>query len=106
MAPTAAKVAQYLGKGDDPSALALAEQSLPVVAQFVRAYTRDEGFDTAGVPNDALAAVIVSATARLVTNPEQSRTVTVGDYSESFATFAGFTLPELVTLNRYRRRAR
>lgn len=106
MLPTAAKVAAYLGKADVPETVSLAEQHLPLVVEFVRAYTRDRGFDTAGVPNDALAAVIVSATARLVTNPEQSERVTVGDYSEAFATFAGWTLPELVVLNRYRRRAR
>ncbi len=106
LAPTAAKVAAYLRKGDDPDTLALAETHLPVVTAFVRAYTRDQGFDRYGVPNDALAAVVISATARLVNNPEQAERVTVGDYSEAFATFAGWTLPELVVLNRYRRRAR
>lgn len=105
LAPTAASVAKYLRKGDDPQTVALAEQHLPIVLAFARAYTRDQGFDVAGVPNNALAAVVISATARLVNNPEQAERVTVGDYSETFATLNGWTLPELVTLNRYRRRA-
>lgn len=104
LAPVAAKVAAYLGKGDDPRTVALAEQSLPIVLAFTRAYTRGNGFDAFGVPSSDLAAVVITATARLVTNPEQSERVTVGDYSESFATFAGWTLPELAVLHLYRRR--
>lgn len=103
MIPTAAKVAAYLGKADDYAIVSLAEQHLPIVTAFTAAYTRDNGF-TNGVPSDSLAAVIISATARLVTNPEQAERVTVGDYSETFATFAGWTLPELAVLHLYRRR--
>lgn len=97
-------VADFLGRGGDPKVVSLAGTHLPIVTAFVRAYTRGNGFDPALGPNDDLAAVIVSATARLVTNPEQSQRVQVADYAESPAVLNGFTLPELAVLHRYRRR--
>lgn len=105
MLVTPAHVARFLGRDEDPSYLALAGEHLPVVTAFVRAYTRGVGFDPDSLPNDDLGAVIVSATARLTNNPEQSRRVTVADYAESPAVLDGFTLPELAVLNLYRRRA-
>lgn len=96
-------IARYLGK---PGAVALATEHLPIVKAFVQAYTRDKGFTPEGEPNSGLAAVIVSATARLVSNPEQAARYQVADVSETPAVFNGFTIPELAVLHRYRKRAR
>lgn len=105
MAVTAADVARYLGREDDPSVLSLAGEHVRVVTTFVRAYVRRNGFNEAGAPNEDLADVIVSATARLVVNPEQAKRVQVDDFSQTFTTLDGFTLPELAVLNLYRKRA-
>ena len=42
---------------------------LETVAAFVRAYTRGRGFAADGTPEPEVAAVIVTATARLLANP-------------------------------------
>ncbi len=105
MYPLAEDVADFLGRGDDTTVVALAGQHLPIVTAFVRAYTRGRGFDdTTGEPGDDVAAVITTATARLVVNPEQAARVQVADYSETPAVLNGFTLPELAVLHLYRRR--
>lgn len=98
-----ADVAAFLGRGQDTTVLALAEAHLPLVTTFVRAYVRGNGF-TLTEPNDDLAAVITTATARLVVNPEQAQRVQVADYAETPAILNGFTLPELAVLHLYRRR--
>ncbi|MHA7153616.1 hypothetical protein [Arthrobacter sp. TMN-50] len=103
MMPTAAQVAAFLGRGGDTDTVALAGEHLPVVAAFVEAYTRGNGF-TLGVPAVPLGMVIKTATARLVPNPEQGKRYSVGDYSESPAILDGFTLPELAVLHLYRKR--
>lgn len=100
----AASVARYLGKPDHAKTVALATEHVGVVTAFVQAYTRDRGF-IAGEPNAGLTAVIVSATARLVSNPEQAVRYQVADVSETPAVFNGFTIPELAVLHRYRKRA-
>lgn len=100
---TVARVAAFLNRAGDPDTIALAEVHVPIVTAFVKAYTRDRGFDIFG-PNEDLAHVIVAASARLVVNPEQAKRVQVADYSETFGGLEGFTLPELAILNRYRRR--
>ena len=101
-AVTGLLVAQFLGQGDDASLVTLAGKSADVVTQMARAYTRDGGF-TAGVPNSEIGAVITTAAARLVANPEQLST-TVGTASVRGA-FNGWTLAERLTLNRYRKKA-
>lgn len=101
---TAQKVADFLGRGDDTNVVALAEEHLPVVTAFVQAYTRGGGFTESGDPNGPLSAVIMTATARLVPNPEQAKRIQVADYSETPAILDGFTLPELAILHLYRRR--
>ena len=98
-------VAEFLGRGADNSLIDLAEVHLPVVTAFVRAYTRGNGFDQAGAPSNDLAAVITSATARLVLNPSNRGPGTVGPFSETPGVFNGFTLPELAVLHLYRRRS-
>lgn len=104
MAVTADDVVRYLGREGDQQALSLAGEHVRVVTTFVRAYVRKNGF-TEGQPNEDLADVIVSATARLVVNPEQAKRVAVDDFSQTFTTLDGFTLPELAVLNLYRKRA-
>lgn len=100
--PTPQDVADFLGQGDDPSAVALAGEALPVITAMARAYTRGRGF-TNGEPTEDLGAVLISATARLMANPEQTRQ-TAGPFQVD-AGFTGWTLPEQFVLNRYRRRA-
>lgn len=100
-------VAKFLGRGDDEECIALAGVHLPVVATFVEAYTRGQGFDLVGInsiPNRMVRSVIITATSRTVGNPEQVKRYQAGDYSETPATLEGFTLPELAVLNLYRRR--
>lgn len=102
--PWGQRVANFLGQGDDPGLAALAGEHAAVITAMVRAYTRDNGFDGTGAPNDDLAAVITTATARLVANPEQNRH-TVGGVQQLDG-FKGWSLAETFVLNRYRKRAR
>ncbi len=105
--PTAHEVAAFLGRGDDPGVVALAEAHLPVVATFVRAYTRGVGF-TDGEPNDELDAVILTATARLVSNPSDLRASELDANGKVSVTERrdpwGWTLIERAVLHQYRRR--
>lgn len=101
---TAEDVADFLGQGDDDTVVALAGEALPVVTAMARAYTRDQGFDDDGDPKDDVAAVLTTATARLMSNPEQVSSMQVADYSIRGG-FTGWTLAELFVLNRYRKRA-
>ncbi|MFV0432535.1 MAG: hypothetical protein ACK5LO_00925 [Leucobacter sp.] len=101
---TAHDVAVFLGRGDDTKLVALADAHLPLVTEMARTYTRGVGF-TDGIPNDALAAVITSATARLANNPELLQTEQIGDYSARYTTFQGWSLIERQVLDAHRRRA-
>lgn len=101
-AVTGQRVADFLGGGTDTNLVALAESHAEVVTQMCRAYTRDAGF-VAGVPNDDIAAVIVTASARLVANPQQIAN-DVGAVSMRGG-FNGFSLVEQIVLNRYRKQA-
>lgn len=100
-AALAPRVAALVGRQGDPETEALATAQLPLVAEYVRGYTRGRGFD-GDAPAGPLRAVIVSATARLATNPEQVSVYTMGDYSERPAQLAGWTLAEIGVLHRYR----
>lgn len=100
-APDGADVAAFLGQGDDTTLVALAEQHVTIVTAMARAYTRGNGFTPD--PADDIAAVITTATARLVANPEQINTTT-GSVAVNGG-FTGWTLAELFVLNRYRKRA-
>ncbi len=104
-APSASDVAAFLGQGSDSSTLALAEQHLPVITAWVKAHTRGVGFDLFVGPDDALAAVIVSATARLTQNPSGLVSVSVDDGSVRKTVFEGFSLVERMILDNYRRKA-
>lgn len=99
-----ARVAAYVGRANDPEALALADAQLPIVEAFVHGYTRGRGFKD-GRPVAPLQAVVVTAAARLVTNPEQVYQYTTADYSERPAVLNGWTIPERGILHNYRKRA-
>jgi hypothetical protein len=79
---------------------------VPIVTALAKGYTRGRGFD--GVtPNQDVAAVIVTASARLAANTGQLPVDEVtGPFSRSVrGAFQGWTLAELIVLNRYRVRA-
>lgn len=80
---------------------------LSIVTAMVKAYTRGEGFDSDGAPNDELRAVVLTASARLLAHPRQlGMAEALGPESASFREgFSGFSVAELFTLNRYRKRA-
>jgi hypothetical protein len=99
---TGQDVADFLGQGDNIELVALAGEHLAIITAMARAYTRGGGFAD-GYPNDDVAAVITTATARLIANPEQLR-YSAGAVQINDA-FRGWSLAETFVLNRYRRRA-
>ncbi|HET7386131.1 MAG TPA: hypothetical protein VFJ19_05625 [Nocardioidaceae bacterium] len=103
--PTGQDVAEFLGQGQDSTVLALAAEHVPIVTAMARSYTRGNGFVT-GMVADDIAAVITTATARLVTNPAGTVSESPdASYSIRYGQFAGWTLAETFVLNRYRKRA-
>lgn len=100
---TGQTIADFLGYSDDADLVRLAGQHLVVVTAMARAYTRDNGFDPL---REDVAAVLTTATARLVVNPEQNKReqLATGE-SVTYASFVGWSLAETIVLNRYRRRA-
>ncbi|KAA1248808.1 hypothetical protein F0Q45_18595 [Mycobacterium simiae] len=80
--------------------------AVPIVATMAYSYTRGRGFH-AGVANPDIAAAVITATARLVSNSEQvSRSNVMGPITEDVRSyFQGWNLAELSVLNRYRVRA-
>lgn len=98
----APRVAAFVGAAGDVDVISTAEAQIPVVTEYVRGYTRGRGFNEES-PAGPLRVVIVSAVARLATNPEQVSVFTTGDYSERPAQLAGWTLTEIGVLRRYRR---
>lgn len=76
---------------------------VPIVTTMAKAYTRGRGF-TESEPNEEIAAVIATASARLAANGEQlaSKKVDTVEYQYSLASTFGWTLAELAVLNRYR----
>lgn len=71
---------------------------------MARAYTRGGGFAQTGEPAEDVAAVITTATARLVSNPGQLDEQRVGPFSIRGG-FTGWSLAETFVLTRYRKRA-
>ncbi len=108
---TALDVFTFLGREPGEPALGAGALSveqvtaqLDTVTAMVKAYVRGNGF-TDAVPAADLAAVIVSATARAVTNPAHAEHLAAGPFTVRPGTFDGWTLPELAILHTYRRRA-
>ncbi|AXN45597.1 hypothetical protein MM1218R_03663 [Mycobacterium marinum] len=99
-APTVTDVVNLLGTTPPDAQVT---QALSVITNIAHAYTRGVGF-TEGEPNDEIAAVILTATARLLRNPsglpvrEQMGQIVV-DYRGGFT---GWSIGERDTLNRYR----
>ncbi len=79
---------------------------VPLITTMAKAYTRGRGF-TGNVPNDEIAAVITTASARLSANGRQaSYSTTAGSFAQDLRSFfSGWTLAEQIVLNRYRVRA-
>lgn len=99
--PTGQDVADFLGQGE--SFVTLAGEAVTTITAMARAYTRDKGFTgTTDVAED-IAAVIVTAAARLVANPEQIDS-TVGGVRTGKG-FSGWSLAETFVLDRYRKKA-
>ena len=104
MAVEAEQVLLFLGRPGDTAIEGLAEAAIPIVTTMVKAYVRGTG--TGWEPNEELEAVIVTAAARLVSNPGQLAVdQTAGPFMQSLrGGFTGWTITELAVLNRYRKR--
>jgi hypothetical protein len=83
------------------------ELVIPIVTAMAKSYTRGRGFDELGDPNEEVAAVIITATARLTANGRQLGVRDkVDNVEREYRTgFNGWTLAEHAVLNRYRVRA-
>lgn len=99
---TGQDVADFLGQGDDPDLVALAGQHVTIITAMAQAYTRGGGFD-GQEPREDVAAVITTATARLMGNPDQVQYKSGNTSFQSY--FTGWSLAETFVLNRYRKRA-
>ena len=104
MAVTSTQLAAFLGTTLNTSK---ADAVLSVITALARSYTRGRGFNFYDKPNEDVAAVILSAAARLYRDPSQIVSQeTMGPFSVSYrAGFDGWSVAELGTLNRYRVRA-
>lgn len=100
--PTAVDVAQFLGETDEAAFVAQAQPHVDLTVATAKSYTRGVGFAGNACADD-LAAVVITAAARLVQNPEQVKREQFGDYSVAPTT--SWSLVEQAVLNRYRRRA-
>lgn len=99
----ATRVAAFLGQGDFPGMVTLAAEHVGVITLMAKAYTRGGGFTSVGDPYDDVAAVIVMATARLLSNPAQVRGSVGG--VQQLDGFNGWSLAERFVLDRYRKKA-
>ena len=100
-APTSTDLGALLGRTVSSEQ---GEAVLQVVTAMASAHTRGVGFAD-GEPNPEIRAVILAASARMISNPAGIRAETVGPESVSYSTFVGFTVGELVVLDRYRVKA-
>ena len=104
--PTGQDVLTFLGRSG--GSMTQADAHVDHVTAMVRACTRGRGFVTGTEPKIAadLAAVIVTAAARLVTNPHGLREQEAsGVATVTYNEFRGFNLAEQMVLNSHRRRA-
>ena len=84
-----------------------ADAVIAVVKAMAKAYTRGKGFTAAGEPSEDVAAVILSASARLLADTSQIISQqSMGPFAVQFrAGFDGWSVAESYCLNRYRERA-
>lgn len=105
VAPSVDELLDFTGR---PVDAAQAEAVLDVVTALARAYTRGQGF-TAGEPNADVGAVILSASARLLTNPTGVASESMGPFATQYAQYGGagfsWTVTEKYALDRYRVKA-
>ncbi|WP_204081379.1 hypothetical protein [Mycobacterium riyadhense] len=104
-APTASDLAAFLGPRQTVDT-AQADSVLSVVKSMAYAYTRGQGF-VDGEPNDEIGAVVLSASARLLSHARQ---VSVNEgYGPNTAGFAAapfaWSVGERLVLDRFRVRA-
>ena len=81
---------------------------MPIVTVLAKSYTRGQGFTATPNRTRSIAAVIVTASARLAANGcSQLRRKRVDDveYDYTLRSSFGWTLAEQIVLNRYRMRA-
>lgn len=113
-APGGHSVLVFLGWPEDPALRKQADHHAETVARMARAYTRGNGFQSVPGHNvgpllvdveEDVAAVIVTAAARLLPNPSQGKRIESGSFNAAPGVFAGWTLAELGVLHRYRRRS-
>jgi hypothetical protein len=99
--PTAlvAAVSAFLGQTGNTVLETQIASHVDVIAALAKSYTRGNGF-TDGEPDETITKVIVSATARLVANPEQTETQVGTVVLRSY--FTGFSVIERLVLNEYR----
>lgn len=99
--PTGQDVVRFLGKPLTAEDLVrLADIHVATIATFAAAYTRRNGFSQDAVEAD-IAGVIITATARLISHPEQIER-TIGSVRQSQG-WKGWSLQEQAVLNRYRK---
>lgn len=101
--PTPADVAALLDWPQDTEPQIAPHLSL--VTTYARSYTRGAGFLDDEECEADLAAVIMSACIRSVSNPAGASRIEIGSYSELPAKFNGWTLIEQYVLHSYRRRS-
>jgi hypothetical protein len=78
---------------------------LSIVAAQARSYTRGVGWEGLTATED-IAAVVLSAAARLLSNPNGLKEETMGALSVQYGPPFGWSLAELYCLNRFRERAK
>ncbi len=102
-AVTPAQLGNLLGRTVNQ---AQAEVIIAMVTGLAESYTRGVGFED-GVPNSQIAAVVLGASARVISNPRGIEiTEAVGPQSAAFrGAFGSWTVAELFCLNRFRTRA-
>ncbi len=103
-AVTATELGAFVGRTVNT---AQAESVIGVVTSLARSYTRGAGF-TDDEPNGEIASVILSASARMLSNTAQLDTDdTYGPQRRAIrGAFTGWTVAESFCLNRYRVTAR
>lgn len=104
-APTPQDLSVFIGRQVDSGQ---AEAVLTIVSALATSYTRGNGFSQLGEPNGDIRAVIMTAAARLLTDPSQNLTDRqMGPFRVSYRQDgSSWTTAELAVLNRYRERAR
>lgn len=104
-APTASDLGAFIGQDVNAEQAAAV---IEIVTAKAKAYMRGRGWGTDGEPYRDVRAVILTASARLLTDPSQiTAQHTMGPFSVSYRNgFDSWTVSELYVLNRYRERAR